>query len=140
MKKTDLSSKPVTIQQNAREFQNWKEFALQCSRNADFYRDLIVRVGQIVGEEVHICDDEFRSELDAIARAGHWKEFAVRCHQNAQLYRDLIVKVGQIIGEEAYICDDGSRSEDVLCLKVPELVDKLLSDARRLTSRQSCPS
>ncbi len=55
-----------------------------------------------------------------------WKETAERHRRNEQYYRSLVEQIGNAIGAPSQIADDGSISEDVLCAKVPELVDKLV--------------
>ena len=51
-----------------------------------------------------------------------WKESAAQFSRNADFYHGLISGIGAQFGEAAYISDDGSKQQDVLCLKVPELV------------------
>lgn len=68
---------------------------------------------------------------DAFAkRLAMWMDTAAQAQRGVDYYRGLVIRVGQAIGERAYIADDGSRSEDVLCAKVPELVEALLANAR----------
>jgi hypothetical protein len=43
----------------------------------------------------------------------------------------LIIRCGEAIGEEAFISDDGSVQEDVLALKVPELVEAMCKPKNR---------
>jgi hypothetical protein len=40
----------------------WKETAEQNQRNADFYRGLVVEIGQMLGEDAYLQDDGGRSE------------------------------------------------------------------------------
>jgi hypothetical protein len=54
-----------------------------------------------------------------------WIETAAQNQNNADYYRGLVIKCGKSIGKEAYIQNDGGISTDVLCAKVPELVEKL---------------
>jgi hypothetical protein len=60
---------------------------------------------------------------DAIAP---WLETYAQEADNTAYYRGLVVAIGTMIGENAYIADDGTRMDDVLCAKVPELVDHLI--------------
>jgi len=60
-------------------------------------------------------------------RIALWIETAAQNQRNADYYRGLLERCGEAIGEAAYIADDGSRSEDVLCAKIPELVDLAFS-------------
>lgn len=57
-----------------------------------------------------------RRSLDA------WMESAAQACRNTNFYRDIVVKIGKMLGEAAYISDDGSRRQEVITLKVPELV------------------
>lgn len=76
------------------------------------------------------CDDETKDrEMDvalaeAVAkRIAAWMDTAAQNQRNTDYYRDLLVRCGKAIGDRAYTCDDGSRSEDVLCTKIPEIVE-----------------
>jgi len=55
----------------------------------------------------------------------HWIEIAAQNDRNTEYYRGLVIRCGEAIGPEAYTCDDGSVVPDVLCAKVPELIEKL---------------
>lgn len=39
------------------EVQAWKDTAAQMSRNADYYRGLVVQIGKLLGKEAYISDD-----------------------------------------------------------------------------------
>jgi hypothetical protein len=76
------------------------------------------------------CDPETENkEMDvtlceAVAkRIAIWMDTAAQNQRNTDYYRGLLVKCGEAIGDQAYIADDGSRMEDVLCAKIPGLVD-----------------
>ena len=58
-------------------------------------------------------------------RAAAWMDTAAQYARNAAYYRGLVERCGEAIGEKAFIADDGGRHEDVLCAKVPELVEGL---------------
>ena len=61
---------------------------------------------------------------EAVAqRIAAWMDTAAQNQRNTEYYRGLLVKCGEAIGDKAYIADDGSISQDVLCAKIPELVD-----------------
>ena len=68
-------------------------------------------------------------------RLAVWIENARQHARNEDFYRGLIVQIGEMLGPEAYISDDGSLQRDVLCLKVPELVKKLVGKLRS----EPCP-
>lgn len=63
---------------------------------------------------------------EAVARRiAIWMDTAAQAQRASDYYRGLVIRCGKAIGEEAHICDDGSRSEDVLCAKVPEIVERM---------------
>lgn len=66
--------------------------------------------------------DEVKKERD------NWMETAAQFWRGSDFYRGLVVKIGLLFGESAYISDDGSKQQDVLCLKIPELVSSLVRD------------
>ncbi len=76
------------------------------------------------------CDSEMeQTEMDATLceavakRIAIWMETAAQNQRNADYYRELLVRCGKAIGDQAYIADDGTRMNDVLCAKIPEIVD-----------------
>ncbi|HEY0548176.1 MAG TPA: hypothetical protein VGF13_01165 [Verrucomicrobiae bacterium] len=79
------------------------------------------------------CDDETKDRVmdpplaEAVARRiAAWMDDAARYARNEEYYRGLVQRCGAVFGEAAYLCDDGvSRSQDILCAKVPELVEAL---------------
>ena len=61
---------------------------------------------------------------EAVARRiANWMDTAARNQGNTDYYRGLLVKCGEAIGDQAYIADDGTMADDVLCAKIPRLVD-----------------
>lgn len=70
--------------------------------------------------ENRVMDTEF-AEVIAEKIAG-WMEIAAQYSRNADFYRGLIKDCGKTIGKRAYTCDDGTISEDVLALKVVEII------------------
>jgi hypothetical protein len=56
-----------------------------------------------------------------------WMETARQHHGNEQFYHGLVTQIGETFGVEAKTSDDGSIQQDVLALKVPELVANLQS-------------
>lgn len=80
------------------------------------------------------CDEETKDiEMDTrlaeacAKRISAWMDTAAQAYRDADYYRGLLIRCGNAIGEPAFICDDGSRSEDVLCAKIPELVEEKFS-------------
>lgn len=61
---------------------------------------------------------------EAVARriAG-WMDTAAQHLRNEMYYRGLVTRCGAVFGVAARTCDDGSVVPDVLCAKVPELVE-----------------
>lgn len=79
------------------------------------------------------CDEETKHKemdvvlADAVAkRIADWMETAAQNQRNTDYYRWLLIKCGESIGKEAYTQDDGGITTDVLCAKIPELVEKLV--------------
>lgn len=62
-----------------------------------------------------------------------WKESAASFSRGCDFYHGLIIQCGKAIGAPAFLCDDGSYSEDVLALKVPELVEGLMEKMNKPT-------
>ena len=60
-----------------------------------------------------------------------WMEDCKRHLRNEQYYRGLVLQIGECLGQEVYVCDDGSISQDILCAKVPELVERQLAELRQ---------
>jgi len=73
-----------------------------------------------------------RSARDKIAKlestVENWTDTSNQNQRNADYYRELLVKCGEFIGEPAYISDDGTKNDDVLCAKIPELVESLTKE------------
>ena len=61
----------------------------------------------------------------------NWMDTGAQAQRNADYYRGLVVRCGKSIGPEAYIQDDGGVVDEVLCAKVPELVEELVSKKYR---------
>lgn len=83
------------------------------------------------------CDPETENiEMDPVLaeavakRIAAWMETAAQSERNVDYYRGLVERIGKALGREAYIQDDGGVSKDVLCAKVPELVEKLAGELR----------
>jgi hypothetical protein len=69
---------------------------------------------------------QLKAERDA------WIDTAAQFQRNVDYYRELVVRCGKAIGIEAYLQDDGGMSDDVLCDKVPELVECIVADRNTL--------
>lgn len=62
----------------------------------------------------------------------NWIETAAQHLDNEQFYHNIVTQIGEMFGQEAKTSDDGSIQEDVLALKVPELVKELKDKSVRL--------
>lgn len=62
------------------------------------------------------------------AQVDSWKGTAAQCQRNSDFYRGLVVKIGEMFGDAAKTSNDSNVQEDVLALKVPELVQALHND------------
>lgn len=57
-----------------------------------------------------------------------WMETTAQQIRNVDFYRGIITQIGDIFGVAARTSDDGSIQDDVLALKVPELVRDLYNN------------
>lgn len=80
------------------------------------------------------CDEETKDrEMDVVLaesvakRIAAWMDTSAQAYRDADFYRKIIYQIGDMFGVEAKTSDDGSIQQDVLCLKVPELVARLKS-------------
>jgi hypothetical protein len=80
------------------------------------------------------CDDETKHiEMDVVLaeavakRIAAWMDSASQFSRNEVFYHGIVTQIGEMFGEAAKTSDDGSIQEDVLALKVPELVAGLIS-------------
>lgn len=72
---------------------------------------------------------------DIVRERDNWKETAQQYGKNAEFYHSLVTKIGEGFGAAAKTSDDGSVQQDVLALKVPELVDNLRVLLRRAAEK-----
>lgn len=81
-------------------------------------------------ERIKVMEQDYIKAVDQSTRywqeRDRWMETAAQLSQGADYYRGLVVKIGLMLGDAAFIADDGSRSQDVLCAKVPEIVEARL--------------
>jgi len=59
----------------------------------------------------------------------NWIEAAAQNQRNTDYYRGLVVRCGEAIGKQAFTQDDGGLCEDVLCAKVPALVESIINES-----------
>lgn len=62
----------------------------------------------------------------------NWIETAVQMDRGRTFYQGLVRQIGERFGVAARTSDDGSVQDDVLALRVPELVDAALAQVRTL--------
>jgi hypothetical protein len=79
------------------------------------------------------CDPETQDRVmdpplaEAFAkRLATWMDTAAQQMRNAEFYRGIVVQIGEMFGDAAKTSDDGTVQEDVLALRVPELVRALV--------------
>lgn len=58
----------------------------------------------------------------AIRERNSWCEAAAQYSRNADFYRDIVRQIGDMFGVAARTSNDGAVQDDVLALRVPELV------------------
>jgi len=63
------------------------------------------------------------------ALVAYWMDTAAQNERNTDYYRGLLEKIGKRLGKPAFIADDGTVMQDVICAKVPDIVDDLLEDS-----------
>lgn len=71
--------------------------------------------------------DSVLAERFAVQLAS-WMKTAAQNVRNVDYYRGLVTQCGKAIGPPAYTQDDGNVCHEVLCAKVPELVEKLVKN------------
>jgi hypothetical protein len=71
----------------------------------------------------------------AVNERNAWCDTAAQHCRNEDYYRSLLVQIGALLGPVAYTSNDGSMQQDVLCAKVPELVERLHDAAQFLFAR-----
>ncbi len=92
------------------------------------------------------CDDETKHiEMDVVLaeavakRIAAWMDSAAQFSRNEAFYHGIVTQIGEMFGEAAKTSDDGSIQEDVLALKVPELVAGLISANVESTRAENKP-
>jgi hypothetical protein len=73
-------------------------------------------------ETKHLVMDITLAETVA-KQIAFWMEIAAQNERNTDYYRGLLERCGKAIGLRAYTQDDGGITEDVLCAKIPEIVE-----------------
>lgn len=77
--------------------------------------------------EARVIAELCNGDIEATtARIAAWMETAADTQRDVDYYRSLVERCGEAIGEKAYTQDDGGIVPDVLCAKVPELVEEIV--------------
>lgn len=63
-----------------------------------------------------------------LAERDNWIETANSAYGDVEFYQGIVRQIGELFGEAAKTSDDGSIQQDVLALKVPELVEALKAE------------
>ena len=88
------------------------------------------------------CYNKDTAGLDAnlvLRVIDNWINTAIQGDRNTVYYRGLLIQCGELLGIDAFTADDGTVMDDVLCVKVPELVSKLVSKSDKLYKLNTCP-
>ena len=56
-----------------------------------------------------------------------WYDSAAMFHNNERYYRRLLEEIAGIVGVEAFTANDGTVYDNALCIKLPEIIRRLLS-------------
>lgn len=59
-----------------------------------------------------------------------WREECEQANRDRDYYRSLVIRCGEAMGPEAKTTDAGDFVPDVLCAKVPELVERMAKRVR----------
>lgn len=91
-------------------------------------------------QAVVVCmEKEYISAVDQSTRYWQerdgWMESAAQFSRNSDFYRGLVYEIGDFFGDAAKTADDGKVMEEVLALKVPELV---LAMRAEISARDRC--
>ena len=75
------------------------------------------------------CFEEGLKEAFRKARsADAWEDTAAQAYRDADFYRGIVIRIGEPFGVAAKTSDDGSIQENVLALRVPELVEGMRAE------------
>jgi len=78
-------------------------------------------------EETQLIAMDVRLGEAFAKRLAAWMEIAAQHARNEDFYRDLLFECAKHLGPEVFVSDDGSIQDEPLLLKVPELIEKLVS-------------
>lgn len=75
--------------------------------------------------------EHLHTKTDLARCIAAWMETAAQAQRNCDYYRTLVERCGEALGESAKTDDAGKLHDDVLCAKVPELVEQLVARTER---------
>ncbi len=96
-------------------------------------RELVTELENKAEKLRQLLYDVMDSRTAARAERDAWIETAKQHLRNEEFYHGIVNRIGEPFGVAARTSDDGSVQQDVLALKVPELVVKLRQEIERLT-------
>lgn len=89
-------------------------------------------------QRIAVAIQAAEEEIERLTRERQgWVDTAAELARNMEYYRGLMDRIGRAIGREAYTADDGSVSQDVLRAKVPEIIERVLSERAQSPSETS---
>ena len=77
---------------------------------------------------------------DAFVERDNWIETAASAYRDVEFYQSIVRQIGEMFGQEAKTSDDGSIQQDVLALKVPELVATALKAMQWVSVEERLPA
>lgn len=81
-----------------------------------------------------VMDVRLATEFARVLR--NWLDFAEQQQRNATYYRGIVQEIGEPFGIESRTSDDGSVQDEVLILKVTELVATLRTQLAAMTAER----
>jgi len=98
--------------------------------SSEYIAKEIREIMQTSADRGYYADEILRRITDLERERDNWMEFAAQMNRNADFYQGIVREIGEGFGVEARTSDDGSIQDDVLALKVPELVAELREAVR----------
>jgi hypothetical protein len=114
-------------ERNGMHVRNYKEM-MQAIKERDRLRDELAQCRSERQRE-HAIRVRIAGELES------WTASAAQFSDGQKFYHSLIKKIGERFGVAAKTSDDGSVQEDVLALRVPELVEAAITERDQLRAQ-----
>ena len=70
--------------------------------------------------------------IEVTVLLANWIDTSAQFDSNSKFYQGIVTEIGEMFGAAAKTSDDGSVQQDVLALKVPELVRAALQELKEL--------